>query len=573
MPILPFSEYRPDVSSYMSAASQVISNVVPRADGYGPAQALVAYTAALPAACRGFFYARDDDGSIMVFAGTSTRLFRLNNTSLTWEPVSNVTAVTSISNASPAVVALTAHGLSINDAVVFSTTGALPTGLTAGTVYYVIAAGFSADQLEVSATLGGAAVNTSSAGSGSHSVTTQYASLPTGNHWQFAQFGLVVIAVQPNVAPQAFTMGTSSAFAALAGSPPQAAYVSVVGRFLVLSGLTSNPYRVHWSGLNAITTWTSGVSSSDFQDLPDGGIVRGVAGGEYGVIFQETAMRRLVYVPGSPVIFNIERLTEDKGLMAPYSLIRAGDKIFFLAAQGFHGMSSAGLPEPIGKERFDRTFLGDYDTGAVQMIIGAADPAATRVYWAYKSQGGSAGLFDKVLVWDYALGRGSIITASGEYLASLAAPGATLESLDSISGSLDALTFSLDDVSTAALSKLSAVDSSHKLGFFSGANLEATLDTSEQGISSADGRADGRRMRVQGFRPVTDAAGCWGAVGARETLQAAVAYSTEQTVNARGLCPANVSTRMARGRLRIPAGTSWTFATGVEPVMAAEGKR
>jgi len=32
------------------------------------------------------------------------------------------------------------------------------------------------------------------------------------------------------------------------------------------------------------------VNSSDYQDLPDGGIVRGVAGGEYGVIFQETAM-------------------------------------------------------------------------------------------------------------------------------------------------------------------------------------------------------------------------------------------------------------------------------------------
>jgi hypothetical protein len=43
------------------------------------------------------------------------------------------------------------------------------------------------------------------------------------------------------------------------------------------------------------------VNSSDFQDFPDGGIVRGVAGGEYGVIFQETAMRRMTYAPGSPV--------------------------------------------------------------------------------------------------------------------------------------------------------------------------------------------------------------------------------------------------------------------------------
>jgi hypothetical protein len=34
------------------------------------------------------------------------------------------------------------------------------------------------------------------------------------------------------------------------------------------------------------------------------------------------------------------------------------------------------------------------------------------------------------------------------------------------------LPLSLDDVSTAALSKLSAIDPAHKLGFFTGDNLE-----------------------------------------------------------------------------------------------------
>jgi hypothetical protein len=52
-----------------------------------------------------------------------------------------------------------------------------------------------------------------------------------------------------------------------------------------------------------------------------------------------------------------------------------------------------------------------------------------------------------------------------------------------------------------------------------------------------------------------------------------VTYSAEQAVNGKGLCPANVSTRLARRRLRIPAGTAWTFASGVEPMMAQEGKR
>ena len=55
--------------------------------------------------------------------------------------------------------------------VVFSTTGALPTGLTAGTVYYVSATGLTADAFSVSATVGGAAIDTTAAGTGTQTVT------------------------------------------------------------------------------------------------------------------------------------------------------------------------------------------------------------------------------------------------------------------------------------------------------------------------------------------------------------------------------------------------------------------
>ena len=52
-----------------------------------------------------------------------------------------------------------------------------------------------------------------------------------------------------------------------------------VSESLVLTGLLNNPYRIQWSGLGDSTNWTSGSNSSDYQDLPDGGIVRGTAGG------------------------------------------------------------------------------------------------------------------------------------------------------------------------------------------------------------------------------------------------------------------------------------------------------
>ena len=86
-----------------------------------------------------------------------------------------------------------------------------------------------------------------------------------------------------------------------------------------------------------------------------------------------------------------------------------------------------------------------------------------------------------------------------------------------ISGSLDALTFSLDDVSTAALSKLSAVNTAHKLGFFTGGNLEATPDHRRE--KRRFDRLTGRRLFVRGLRPITDAASVYGSVARRETLE------------------------------------------------------
>ena len=455
----------------------------------GVARWIVAFTPSTAAydsnaACRGFFYARNTDGTITAFAGTATKLFKLNNSSLVWEDVS-------------------------------------------------AAAG--------------------------------YAALPASYQWQFAQFGSIVIAVKPSTNPQAFTLASSTVFADLAGSPPQAAYIAIVGRFVVLAGLTSTPFTIAWSALGSAIGWTPGTASSDTQALPDGGIVRGVAGGEYGVIFQETTMRRIIYAPGSTTIFTIEKIADDKGLLAPYSLTRAGDRIFFLSPQGYCMMTPTGSPEPIGKEMFDRFLFDNYDPNNLQYVIGASDPQSTRVYLTYKSASSSNSYFDRILVYDYALQRAAVLVVNGEYLASLAAPGITMENLDNVSSSIDALTVSLDDISTAAFSKLSVADTSHQIGFFSGSNLEATIDTSEQGGE--------RRFRVKGFRPVTDAATCYGSVGARETAQATLTYSTEQAVNSKGLCPANISTRLARGRLRIPAAATWTFASGINPEFAVEGKR
>ena len=46
------------------------------------------YSQALPGACRGYFYARNADQSVTVFAATASKIYKLNNTDFSWTDVS-----------------------------------------------------------------------------------------------------------------------------------------------------------------------------------------------------------------------------------------------------------------------------------------------------------------------------------------------------------------------------------------------------------------------------------------------------------------------------------------------------
>lgn len=79
------------------------------------------------------------------------------------------TATFTVTIATPGVFTVNNHGLRNGDVLIFTTTGALPTGLTpATTAYFVINA--ATNTFQVSATLNGTAVNTSGSQSGTHTV-------------------------------------------------------------------------------------------------------------------------------------------------------------------------------------------------------------------------------------------------------------------------------------------------------------------------------------------------------------------------------------------------------------------
>lgn len=77
--------------------------------------------------------------------------------------------------ATPGVCTFASNQLANGDAVVLSTTGALPTGLTAGTTYYVVNLGTSgANTFRLALTVGGADINTSGTQSGTHTIVTEH---------------------------------------------------------------------------------------------------------------------------------------------------------------------------------------------------------------------------------------------------------------------------------------------------------------------------------------------------------------------------------------------------------------
>jgi|TARA_Y100000310_G_scaffold120477_1_gene119259 lipopolysaccharide export system protein LptC len=72
--------------------------------------------------------------------------------------------------ASPAVVTLTAHGFSAGDSFFFTTSGALPTGVSANTKYYVLSSGLTADAFQFATAAGGTAIVSTGSQSGTHTA-------------------------------------------------------------------------------------------------------------------------------------------------------------------------------------------------------------------------------------------------------------------------------------------------------------------------------------------------------------------------------------------------------------------
>lgn len=159
-------------------AAEIQENILPHVIGKGqfrPGTSYIGETDSNNKARLLPFIKANDDTALLEMTDSLLRV-RISDTLLTRGSVTSTilnssfataSATVTITIASPGVVTWTAHGRSADDPISFTTTGALPTGLTANTLYYVKTV-LTVDTFTVSATAGGAVINTSGSQSGTH---------------------------------------------------------------------------------------------------------------------------------------------------------------------------------------------------------------------------------------------------------------------------------------------------------------------------------------------------------------------------------------------------------------------
>jgi len=307
-------------------------------------------------------------------------------------------------------------------------------------------------------------------------------SLGTNERWRFVQFGNQVI-TSGGIGEylQEYTLGSSTQFATLSTDAPKADYIAVVRDFVftgnIDEGSGRKPYRVKWSGFNDPTSWTSGTNQSDFQDCVDSGAITGIVGGEYATILLERGIFRATY-SGLPLVFQFDKVESQRGCKISGTVCNVGSLVFFYSDSGFFAFDGQGTTA-IGENKVDDFFKEDCDFSYKNLITSSTDPINQIAMWSYVSNENTTGTPDRLLIFNYNLGRWSLANLEANLLVPFFTAGYTLEQLDNVSTSIETLPASLDSNVWRGGDYFFGGALGDKIYTMTGSPLEATIETGE----------------------------------------------------------------------------------------------
>ena len=262
----------------------------------------------------------------------------------------------SFTNASPTVVTSTI--LYTEGAALQFSGGSLPTGVTAGTTYYV----FEVNGLTFKLlTAGGAAVNTSSSGTGAVSLIVD---VPT---------------VQNTLT------------------------VSDASRFLLAFGCndygsaTLDPMLIRWSAQDDVYNWTPDpTNQAGFTRLSHGSeIITTVQTRQEIVVFTDVSVYSLQYL-GPPYVWASQLLGDNISIMSPNSAVIASGVVYWMGVDKFY--SYDGRVQTLNCD-LRRYIFGDINQEQSLQVFSGTNEGFNEVWWFYCSANSTA--IDKYVIFNY----------------------------------------------------------------------------------------------------------------------------------------------------------------------------
>lgn len=394
------------------------------------------------------------------------------------------------------------------------------------------------------------------------------------DYWEFANWGNTIIGVNGfSDLPQQISLGGANFVNMSVGV--KAKHIAIMRDFVVLGNVSdsaANVYRVRWSAINNPLSFTVDAATlADYQDLPsEGGPVQRVLGGEFGVILQQRSVWRMLFV-GSPTIFQFDRVHDKIGAYAPQGAVRYQNMTYFLAADGFYSFDGSAV-NPIGRGKVDRFFFDDLASVFAYRIYATIDTPNKLVMWAYPSGNNIGGNPDKIILYSWAFNRWAVVEGLNvEVLLNSVTTGTTLDALDALYPSLDALPVSLDSEQwQGGQFILAAFNASHNLARFNGSAMPATLESGEFQLYPEV------RATVQEVRPMADGLSASLSVSIinRNNLTESASVGGVATYpNTTGFCEFRVDARYFRLRMQTAASTNFLHLIGGLVKGVPEGDR
>jgi len=392
--------------------------------------------------------------------------------------------------------------------------------------------------------------------------------LSADERWSLLQWDDQIIASSWDEPIQVITISAAN-FADMITSTrkPKARHMGIVKDHLVLGNVTDTTdgdqtHRVWWSATTDITDFDPAIATgSGIQDLDiNGGEVVAVIGGEFGSIFQRSAIWRMSF-EGPPTLFRFDKVVRNRGALSAGSVAAFNRVTFFIDRDGFYIFDGSDVT-PIGKDRVDRFFSNDVDASNLWQITSAIEPENSIVSWSYKSNDSPGNYPDKIIQYNWSTARWSISEIDHQLIFPNVSNSQTLDDATFGATTLDSDMRALDaDEFKGGLNLLAGFDTSNQMASFSGAAMDARFETGEFQ------EFPGQRTHVGTIRPLVDGTASTVSVsaGVRELQTESVTYTTPTTVNANGEAELRKSARYMRLRVDVTGGFNDALGARYEP--------